>query len=425
MSSVRNGGGLRVTSLKIRGVLVLVVGAVLGLTVTVGGTVLSERQARAPQRDAPIMSEENLRLLGEVIERVRREYVDPVDDRQLIESAIRGVIAELDAHSRYLSPAEYDDIRISTSGNYSGVGLDVRIENGKVTVISPLDGTPAARAGILPGDVLVSVDDVRVDGDNRDHAASLLRGRPGTPVTLELLREGAGQPLRFALVRAEIQVRSVAGELIGPRLAYVRLTGFTEHTARDLDATIAALTEDAGAALEGLVLDLRNNPGGVFEAAVEVADRFIDHGLIVRSNGRYRSARFDREARSGDSLENVPVSVLINRGSASASEIVAGALKDHGRAQLVGERSYGKGSIQTVMPLSGGGAVKLTTSRYLTPAGRAINETGIDPDVLVLNADPRRQFRGSGSGISIDEDNQLREALRLIGFDPHARRLSP
>lgn len=407
-------------SLKIRSILVLVVGTVLGLTVSLGSHVLAERQMRRAEQAAEPVAAEYLEELVEVMQRVRREYVDQIDDRRLIESAIRGMVRELDDHSRYLDTRQYEDIRIATTGNYSGVGLDVTVEDGRVTVVSPLDDAPAAAAGIMPGDVVVSIDDVAVDASNAEETVSRMRGEPGTEVTLDVLRQGRGEPQRFALKRARIQVKTVRSAYLGDGYGYVRLTSFSDSTAADLDAAARALRDEAHEDLRGLVLDLRNNPGGVLDAAVDVADLFIDKGLIVRGTGRVRQARFEQYAGTGDDLEGVPLIVLVNNGSASASEIVAGALKDHNRGRLVGERTYGKGSVQTVMPLAEGSAIKLTTSRYLTPLGRSINGIGIEPDVLVRNLDPRRQFRGPDGGVPLAEDRQLQEALRLIGYDPIA-----
>lgn len=394
----------------------MVVGTVLGLTVSVATNVLGQRQSSLSQ-DVGLRIEE-VRLLAEVMERVRREYVDAVDDRELIESAIRGMISELDAHSRYLAPEEYEDIRINTTGNYSGVGLDVSVEDGKVTVVTPLDDTPAQRAGILPGDVLISVDDMPVNASNVETTVDRMRGTPGTPVTVDVVRDGEVDPLHFALTRARIQVTTVRSEYLGGGFGYIKLTGFSESTAADLAKAAEELRRRARSELTGVVLDLRNNPGGVLSSAVEVADAFLENGLIVRGSGRARDARFEQYARPGDILNGAKLVVLVNGGSASASEIVAGALKDHHRADVVGQRTFGKGSVQTVMPLSDGRAIKLTTSRYLTPSGRSINGTGVEPDFVVAAENPRHLYRGPGSAVAARNDNQLRQALRVIGFSP-------
>jgi carboxyl-terminal processing protease len=372
---------------------------------------------RHPRAAAPTVSFESAELVAEVIDRVRREYVDRIDDRQLVEGAIRGIVKELDQHSSYLDPSQYEEIRISTSGLYTGVGLDVSVDDGKVTVVEPLAGAPAAEAGILPGDVVVSVDNVPVEQSNVAETVNRMRGEVGTPVTVDVLRGDSGKPLRFALTRASVQVKTVNSEYLGNGLAYFRLTAFAESTPHDLAVAAHRAIEKSGGKLLGVVLDLRNNPGGVLDAAVQVADEFLADGLIVRGTGRVKQARFEQFASAGDELEGVPVVLLVNGGSASASEIVAGALQDHKRAQIVGERTYGKGSVQTVMPLGEGSALKLTTSLYLTPSGRSINGTGIDPDVVVHNADPQRQYRGPGSPVAMADDQQLLEALRLISYE--------
>jgi len=404
--------------LTLRSFLVLSIGVVLGLGLAVSAAVWSTlRKEHHAHTAAQASSPESLELVAEVIDRVRREYVDRIDDRQLVEGAIRGIVKELDQHSSYLDPSQYEEIRISTSGNYTGVGLDVSVDDGKVTVVEPLAGAPAAVAGILPGDVVVSVDDVPVGQGNVAETVNRMRGAVGTPVTVDVVRGDGGKPLRFALTRAAVQVKTVNSEYLGNGLAYFRLSAFAESTPHDLAVAAHRAIEQAGGKLLGVVLDLRNNPGGVLDAAVQVADEFLADGLIVRGTGRVRQARFEQFATAGDELENVSVVLLVNGGSASASEIVAGALQDHERAQIVGERTYGKGSVQTVMPLGEGSALKLTTSLYLTPSGRSINGLGIDPDVVVHNADPQRQYRGPGSPVAMADDQQLLEALRLVSYD--------
>jgi carboxyl-terminal processing protease len=298
------------------------------------------------------------------------------------------------------------------------VGLDVNLEGGKVTVVAPLDGAPAARAGILAGDVVVAVNDVLVDQNDVAASVNRMRGAPGTEVTLDIQRQGTDAPLRFALRRAEIQVQTVSSQYLGNGLAYVRLTSFAESTPRDLVRAVRTLKREAGGVeLLGMVLDLRGNPGGMLDSAVQVADSFLADGLIVRGVGRVRQARFEQFARSGDELESVPTVVLVNASSASASEIVAGALQDHARARIIGERTFGKGSVQTVMPLGEGSAIKLTTSRYLTPSGRSINGSGIDPDVVVRSGSSDKQYRGPGGLVAMRDDSQRLEAIRLISYD--------
>lgn len=392
----------------------LAVGVVLGFWAAQQGGVFATSHARdsvappLPAEHAPTAR------LDEVIERVRREYVDRIDDQRIVESAIRGIVEALDPHSTYLDVDQYEEIRISTSGNYTGVGLDVTLDDGRVRVVAPLDGAPAALAGILPGDVVVSVDDVPVNHDNVEDAVSRMRGAPGTEVTLGVLRDGSEQ--RFALTRAEVQVNTVHSEYLGDGIGYLRLTGFSEHTPDDLAHAAGTLRKAAGSDLSGLILDLRNNPGGVLEAAIDVADAFLAEGVIVSGTGRARQARFEQHAHFGGELENVRAIVLVNGGSASAAEIVAGALQDHKRARIVGERTYGKGSVQTVMPLGEGTAIKLTTSRYLTPSGRSINGAGIEPDVVVRST-PKQQYRGAASSAEKVDDPQLLEALKLLSQD--------
>lgn len=403
--------------LKIRSLPILLVGIVLGLSVALGADLLRQRQS-LQEAAAGAARFQDAEVLIEVLERIGREYVDVIDDSQLFESAIRGVLGELDSHSRYLAPDDYEDIRISTSGNYSGVGLDVSFEAGKVIVVTPLDGTPAQRAGILPGDMLVSVDDILVDEKHVEDTIGRMRGLPGTGVTVDVIREGEDEPLRFALIRSEIRVKTVRSEYLGNGFGYIRLTGFSDRTADDLTDAAKDLQIQAGNELRGVVLDLRNNPGGVLDAAVDIADAFLDRGLIVRGTGRIREARFTHYATPGDILSGVELAVLINGGSASASEIVAGALQENDRARLVGETTFGKGSVQTIIPLSEGRAIKLTTSRYLTPSGRSINGTGIEPDIVVHARNPRKQFGRAGNDIDPSEDEQLQEALRVIGYVP-------
>jgi len=406
-------------SLKGRCILVVVVGTVLGLTVSLGSGLLAERNAAAVAAErSRVVS--NLDLLDEVIDHVRREYVDVIDEQQIVASAIRGIVGELDKYSKYLDPSEYEEIQISAAGNYAGVGLDVTLDDGRVTVIAPIDGTPAQRAGIMPGDVVISVDDVPIDDGDINEAVSRMRGQPGTEVTVDVFRDGEAEPRRFALTRSTIQVQTVRGRYLGDGVGYLKVTGFSDTTGGDLARAMETVEHEAGSELDGLVVDLRNNPGGVLDAAVVVADAFLADGLIVRGSGRAGDARFERYARAGDRLEDIDVVVLVNAGSASASEIVAGALQANKRAQLVGQRTYGKASVQTVMPLADGRAIKLTTSRYFTASGRSINGRGLEPDVAVQADDPKALFGSPGVQIEPEQDNQLQAALRVLGHRPLA-----
>lgn len=403
-------------SLKARSILVLVIGTVLGLTVSISSSMLAERQARITKSEGPI-ADESLALIAEALARVRDEYVDRVDEETLVENAIKGMFDGLDQHSSYLDREQYQDIRIATTGDYSGIGLDVDLRDGRITVLAAIDGAPAAEAGIRTGDVVVAVDDVPVGAEGLEAAVSRMRGRAGTNVTLDISRASEQDVISFSLVRAAIHVNTVRSEYLASGFAYLRLTGFSSSTVDELDAAAAELTQHGARQLNGIVLDLRDNPGGVLEAAIGVADRFLADGLIVRGKGRIAQSRFEQYAEPGHALETAPVVVLINRGSASGSEIVAGALKDHGRAALFGQRSYGKGSVQSVVPLGEGSALKLTTAHYLTPLGIAINGRGIAPDVSVRNDDRSLQYRGPGSLVPIEADRQLQLALDSLGYE--------
>lgn len=370
---------------------VLLLAAVLiGLGLPLGHPVQAKREIQsAPSQPSSSGSDRqsvpwrDARVFAEVLEHVRREYVEARSDQELMEAAIRGMIADLDPYSAFLDPEQFEEVRIGTSGEYSGVGIEVMLENDRVTVIAPIEDTPAARAGLKAGDTILAVDGIPVRTDDLNDTIERMRGRIGTQVKIMVARQPLDEPLEFTLARASVHVRSVSSELPEPDLGYVKISHFSETTAPDLEHMLSKLRKRNGRALRGLVLDLRDNPGGVLEAAVSVSDIFLESGLIVSADGRTADARFEALAGPGDALEGAPVIVLVNGGSASASEIVAGALKDHGRAQLVGSQTYGKGSVQTVMPLSDGRALKLTTSRYYTPSGASIHERGITPDVLI------------------------------------------
>jgi carboxyl-terminal processing protease len=390
-------------SLKIRGFLAVGIGVVLGISLSLGSAVLADRDNREPTT----LPWNQARLLAEVLERVKRDYVDGVDDERLIEAAIRGMVSDLDPYSAYLDADEYDDIRISTSGQYSGIGIEVSVNDGRVVVVTPVDGSPARLAGIMTGDIVISVDGMPVDSGDLNDTVFRLRGPPGSVVTLGILRDSETDPLSFALQRSTIQVSSVRYEMLEPGYGYIRLTHFSETTARDAKKAVRDLQSSSPDGLSGLVLDLRNNPGGVLEAAVDVADLFLDKGTVVTADGRAPDASFRLNAGSGDILDGLPLTILVNGGSASASEIVAGALQDHGRARLVGTRTFGKGSVQTVMPLSYGRAIKLTTSRYYTPSGRSIHQRGIEPDV-------KAEMIAGIPDAPVPQDIQLDAALGLL-----------
>jgi len=323
-------------------------------------------------------------LLEEVEERVRSEYVEPVTKEQLDLAAVDGMVASLDPHSAFLDPDEYEAMRVSTAGHYSGVGLEVAERDGRIAVVTPIDGSPAARAGVRSGDILLEIDGRTVAGGALDEIIDRMRGFVGSTVRLTVERSGEPEPLQFALERSEVHVRTVRAEPLPGRYGYLRVTHFTDATPRDFDRALADLQSTGP--LRGLVLDLRGNPGGVLESSVSVADEFLDSGIIVRAEGRTAESRFELRATAGDALRSAPLVVLIDRGSASGAEIVAGALRDHGRATLMGERTFGKGSVQTVMPLANGQALKLTTSRYFTPSGASIHDRGLEPDVSLAGA---------------------------------------
>ena len=391
-------------SLKTRAILVVVIGMIMGLSLSLGGGLLSSPS----QPDADELAWEQARLFAEVMERVKRDYVEPIDDSVLLESAIRGMVSDLDVHSQYLDADEYRDIRISTTGSYTGVGIEVGEVDGVVKVVSPIAGSPAARAGIRSGDQIVAVDGVNVELERLHETIGRMRGRAGSQVTLTVLRDA--EAIEYEMRRAIVRVASVHYELMNPAYGYVRLSQFSETTARELSRAIDTLQDENDGMLDGIILDLRNNPGGVLDSAVDVSDLFLNSGLIVTADGRTAESRFVRSAHRGDVLDGAEMIVLVNNGSASAAEIVAGALQDHGRALIVGTETFGKGLVQTVMPLSKGRAIKLTTSRYYTPSGDSIHETGITPDIYVEDTPGYPDLSLTGE-LDREEDAQLLEAL--------------
>ena len=403
--------------------MVLMLGIVLGFGLSVGRPVQAERSVEEPptQSSSATVPWEDARLLAEVLEHVRGEYVEEVSDKQLIEAAIRGMMSDLDPYSKYLDQEQFNEVRISTSGEYSGVGIEVTLDQGMVRVLSAIEEGPAARAGILTGDRILAVDDVAVDAANLDDTIERMRGDKGTQVKLSVTRKTEAAPLEFVMQRASVQLHSVRKSLLEPGVGYVRITHFSDTTTRDVERALRDLKKQNGAPLGAMVLDLRNNPGGVLEAAVGVSDLFLEEGVIVSAIGRAADAQFEMSAQPGDLLDGAPLAVLVNGGSASASEIVAGALRDHRRATLIGQKTYGKGSVQTIMPLSNGQAIKLTTSRYFTPSGASIHQTGILPDHAISEeqikaADSRAPIFGS-----LSDDYELRVALDLLLAQPPQR----
>src|SRR5271170_2166069 len=362
---------------KSRKIVLFGAGLGLGLCLALAGGVFADKPA-APKDDLPW---QDARLLADVLERVKHDYVNPVDDHELLQAAIRGMVSSLDPYSAYLDGDEYDEVKISSSGQYSGVGIEVSMEDEEVVVVAPFEGSPAAEAGIRSGDVIATIDGVAVNSTTLADTIGRMRGKEGTSVKIGILREGSTEPLQFTLKRSRVQLHSVKAELPEAGYGYVRIAQFSETTGEELTNALRALRKSNGAPLKGLVLDLRNNPGGVLEAAVAVADDFLDGGVIVSARGRTPESKFEMSATPGDELSGAPIVVLVNGGSASAAEIVAGALKDHHRATLMGRTTFGKGSVQTVMPLGGDRALKLTTSLYYTPSGISINHRGIAPDI--------------------------------------------
>jgi carboxyl-terminal processing protease len=327
-----------------------------------------------------------LDLFSDAFERVRADYVHPVEDSQLVTSAIEGMVSGLDPHSSYMDAKAFADMKIQTKGKFGGLGLEVTMEDGLVKVISPIDETPAAKAGIKPGDFIAAIDGTPIQGMALNDAIEKMRGPAGTKVTLTLLRTGAKKPFDVALTRAIVQVDTVKFHREGD-IGYVRLSAFNEETASGLERAIRQLKRQIGPGLKGYVLDLRNNPGGLLDQAVQVSDDFLNSGEIVSTRGRHPEDTSRYDAKPGDLTDGKPVVVLVNAGTASASEIVAGALQDHKRATIEGMTSFGKGSVQTIIPLGpGGGALRLTTARYYTPAGRSIQASGIVPDIAVAES---------------------------------------
>src|ERR1700752_265876 len=323
-----------------------------------------------------------LNLFGEVFERVRSEYVDDVSDNSLVESAINGMLTSLDPHSNYLNSKNFNDMKVQTRGEFGGLGIEVSMESGLVKVVSPIDDTPAARAGLKPGDLITHLDGDPVQGMTLPEAVEKMRGLIGSEIKLTIRREGK-DPFDVKLTRATIKIQSVRSRIEGNTIGYIRITSFNEQTDVGLNNAMKNLKSQAGTKLSGVILDLRNNPGGLLDQAVAVSDAFLDKGEIVSTRGRRSEDAQRYNARPGDIASGLPLAVLINGGSASASEIVAGALQDHHRALLIGTKSFGKGSVQTIIPLAGHGAMRLTTARYYTPSGRSIQARGIDPDVVV------------------------------------------
>lgn len=360
-----------------RNVLLVGLGLILGFSLTIGHGVLAERDNGG---QAPLPLDE-LRTFTEVFGKIKSDYVESTTDTDLLENAIRGMLTGLDPHSTYLDPEAYKELQVGTSGEFGGLGIEVGMEDGFVKVISPIDDTPAQRAGIQAGDLVIRIDDTPVKGMALSEAVKLMRGKPGSKITLTVVREGGDKPLKITITRAIIKVNSVKSEMLEPGFGYVRITQFQSNTGENLINAISELKRDHENNLKGLVLDMRNNPGGVLNAAVSVSDAFLEDGLIVYTEGRINDSQMEFKATPSDIMKGAPIVVLVNGGSASASEIVAGALQDHKRAIIMGDTTFGKGSVQTILPMHNGAALKLTTARYYTPSGRSIQAEGIVPDI--------------------------------------------
>ena len=361
---------------KIQNYLLVVTGLVAGVLVSIGHGVFAERGSTPAT--LPV---EELRTFSDVFGRIKNDYVVDVDDKELIENAIRGMLSGLDPHSSYLDAEQFTELQVGTTGQFGGLGIEVGMENGFVKVIAPIDDTPAQRAGVQSGDLVIRLDDTPVKGMTLNEAVKVMRGEPGSDIELTIVREGLDQPLKITITRDVIKVKSVRARMLEPGFGYLRISQFQSKSAENMVDAITELKKENKAPLRGLVLDLRNNPGGVLNGAVAVSDAFLQKGMIVYTEGRISDSRLRFNATPDDVIDGAPLVVLVNQGSASASEIVAGALQDHKRAIIVGVKTFGKGSVQTILPLSSNSALKLTTARYYTPSGRSIQAEGITPDI--------------------------------------------
>jgi carboxyl-terminal processing protease len=366
----------------------VLLGAVMGVGIT---TLVGQTGGLNPSRALAAASDtyRQLNLFGDVFEKIRSDYVDKPEDSKLIESAINGMLTSLDPHSSYMDAKSFKDMQVQTRGEFGGLGIEVTMEDGQLKVVTPIDETPAAKAGVMAGDIIAAIDDEPVQGLSLNQAVEKMRGAVNTPVRLKIVRKGASDPLELKITRDVIRIRSVRLRNEGGDVGYIRITQFNEQTFDGLKKAIEELNKEIPAdKLKGYVVDLRNNPGGLLDQAIAVSDAFLERGEIVSTRGRNADESQRYNARSGDLTKGKPVIILINGGSASASEIVAGALQDHKRATVVGSRSFGKGSVQTIIPLGSNGAIRLTTARYYTPSGRSIQAKGIDPDVQILQDVP-------------------------------------
>ncbi|WP_422821893.1 S41 family peptidase [Vreelandella massiliensis] len=359
---------------------------------------------------------EEIQTLAEVFERIKRAYVEEVDDRTLLRNAMRGMLNELDPHSAYLDEEEFQSLRESTQGEFGGIGIEVGMENGQLMVITPIDDTPASKAGLMSRDIIISIDGTPTESLSLQEAVSLMRGEPGTTVEISVLRSGEESPREFTLTREVIRTESVKYERLEPGYGYLRISQFQSRTAEQAREALQSMADEAE--LNGLVLDLRNNPGGVLQSAVDVADLFLDEGLVVYTEGRLADTQMEFSATPNTPAGDIPLVVLINGGSASAAEIVAGAIQDQRRGVIMGTDSFGKGSVQQIMPLGNGEGLKLTTALYYTPSGRSIQAQGIEPDVAVVRgrlevAENQRQLREADLEGHLRSQGETRERQAL------------
>ena len=371
----------------IRNATLLLAGTIIGATAAVTltqGSSLIPGVAHAAVSD----TYRQLNLFGDVFERIRADYVEKPEDAALIEAAVNGMLTSLDPHSSYMNPKDFKDMQVQTRGEFGGLGIEVTMEDGAVKVVSPIDDTPAAKAGILAGDLIIALDGEAIQNMNLNQAVDKMRGAVNTPITVTIQRKGTEKPFDVKIIRDNIRVQSVRSRTEGD-IGYLRISSFNEQTYDGLKAAIDKLKQDIGKdKIKGYILDLRNNPGGLLDQAELVGDAFLDKGEVVSTRGRDPNQNMRYDARPGDLTDGKPVIVLINGGSASASEIVAGALQDHKRATILGTRSFGKGSVQTIIPLGSNGAIRLTTARYYTPSGKSIQAKGIDPDIEIIQELP-------------------------------------
>jgi len=374
--------------------------SVLCALLTIGGQVYANEAT--DNQDAKSLPLEQLKIFAEVFSRIKKDYVEEVDDTELLEHAIQGMLSGLDPHSAYLNKDDFQELREGTEGQFGGLGMEVGMEDGFVKVIAPIDDTPAKKAGIKAGDLIVRIDGQTVKGMSLDEAIRLLRGEPGSEVLLHIVRETSDGPFEVSVERAIIKTASVKSRLLEGAYGYVRLSQFQSRAGNDVRKALDKLIKEVDEPLKGLVLDLRNNPGGVLTEAVEVSDIFLEHGLVVYTEGRNDDSRVSFEAKPGDMIKGAPLVVLVNDGSASASEIVAGALQDHSRAIIMGQKTFGKGSVQTIVNVNEQVGIKLTTARYFTPNGRSIQAEGIEPDIVLQKLELKDS---EDKGVSLSEAN--------------------